>query len=522
MREARVRALRRRRFVRASIAWSLAATATIAASPAAASNVFEYPEQGSEALGRGGAWVARASDPIAIARNPAGLAGQPARGSVGYDLALRAMCFTRVKAAGDVTADGTAPGGVYPRVCDSGTPIPIGYVAVAHPITPRLAIGAGVVTPSGVPRTAFPSFASGAASPQRYLLVESTTLMAIPTISAAYEVLRGLRVGASLGWGIAWVSSSAAAPGVIEGAVRPADNDVKVRVSALDLFVPRATLGAHWSASSFVELGASVMWSDAIVARGDAVTEANAFTPRAASGDTSRVVRGDTSRRDCGRPGSAACGDGGNAELTVPLPATATVGVRLRVPRRTASAPRDPIDDERFDLELDVTWSDASSIDRIGLRFPGTLGAGTIPVPGTAGNLPPNADSPRRYRDVVGFRLGGDLVVVPRRLSLRAGAFHESRAAVPGHVGLEALSGRRVGLAIGATARFPVREQGGAIDLSIGYLRMFVADVASESPSASGVPAIAGTAPYRTPWPVGLGRIEGGLDVLHVGAAYRF
>ncbi|MBX3211395.1 MAG: hypothetical protein KF850_05130 [Labilithrix sp.] len=529
-----MRALRRR-VLRASNVACVAAAGTLLSGAARASNVFEYPEQGSEALGRGGAWVARATDPIAIARNPAGLAGQPSRGSVGYDLGLRETCFTRVKAASDPTADGTAPGAAYPRVCDSAAPIPIGYLALVRPITPRLAIGAGVVTPSGIPRTSLPAFVGGAPAPQRYLLLESTTLMAIPTVAAAYEALPGLRVGASLGWGIAWVRTAAAAPGVIEGASRPADNDVKVAVSALDAFVPRATLGAHWTASPLVELGASVTWSDAIDARGDAVTEANAFTPRAAAGDRSRIARGDTSRADCGRPGSAACGDGGNAELMIPLPATAAIGVRIRVPRAstatrhapttTARAPattRDPIDDELFDLELDVTWSGSSSVDRIGLRFPGALGAGTIPVPGTAGNLPPDADSARRYRDVVGVRLGGDLVVVPRRLAIRAGVFHESRAAVPGHVGLEALSGRRVGLALGATARIPVRADGPAFDVSVGYLKMFVADVASESPDASGVPAVAGTPPYRTPWPVSLGRIEGGLDVLHVGAAYRF
>jgi long-chain fatty acid transport protein len=508
--------------LRALIAAASAALfSVLCARSAVASDVFEYPEQGSEALGRGGAWVARASDPIAIARNPSGLAGQPGRMSAGYDLALRRMCFARVKGTTDATGDGVAPGARYPQVCDTGTPIPIGYVAFVHPLSTRFSIGAGIVTPSGVPRTELPMFSGGSPAPQRYLLLESTTLMAIPTVSAAYELLPGLRVGASLGWGVAWVRTAAAAPGVIEGAVRPADNDVKVQVTALDAFVPRATLGTHWSPSRFVELGASAAWSDAIDAGGDARTEANAFTPRAASGDRSRIANGDTSRADCGRPGTTVCGDGGNAHLTIPLPATAALGVRFRMPRRTASTPRDPIEDELFDIELDATWSGNSSIDRLGLRFPGELGIGTIPVPGTGGNLPPNADSARRYRDVIGFRLGGDVVVVPKRLSLRAGGFVESRAAVPGHAGLEALSGQRVGLSIGATARIPA-PGGAAFDVSIGYLRMFVADVASESPDAAGIAAIAGTAPYRTPWPVSLGRIEGGLDVLHLGLAYRF
>lgn len=504
-------------------------------SSAHAGNVFEYPEQGSEPLGRGGAWVARATDPIAIARNPAGLAGQPNRVSVGYDLALRHMCFTRTKAAGDITEDGFAPGDSYPRVCDTGAPIPVGYVAFARSITERLTIGGGIVTPSGVPRTELPMFVGTSPAPQRYLLLESTTLMAIPTVSAAYEIVPStLRVGASLGWGIAWVRTAAAAPGIIEGAVRPADNDVKVRVTALDAFVPRVTLGAHWSPSPFVEVGASGMWSDSIRARGDAVTEANAFTPRAATGDDTKVAHGDTSRTDCGRAGSTACGDGGNAQLTIPLPATVTLGVRLRLPRsdRAEGRERDPIDDDVFDVEIDASWSNNESIDRFGLRFPGSAGAGTIPVPGTAGTLPENADTERRYRDVVAFRLGGDAVVVPHHLSIRAGTFLESRAAVPGYVGLEAVAGQRIGLSLGATARFDVgttqdstrtrARHKPAVDLSVAYLRMFVADIDSTSPNAGGIAAIAGTSPYRTPWPVSLGRITSSLDVLHVGAAYRF
>ena len=48
----------------------------LAAASAKASNVTEFPDNGSEQLGRGGAWIARASDPVATFYNPAGLAGQ--------------------------------------------------------------------------------------------------------------------------------------------------------------------------------------------------------------------------------------------------------------------------------------------------------------------------------------------------------------------------------------------------------------------------------------------------------------
>src|SRR5262245_44336287 len=95
-------------------------------------SVFSYPDEGSEPMGRAGAWVARASDPIAIARNPAGLAGQALRMSAGWDLAFRHACVG--------------------EICDTAAPFPVGFIALALPATPRLSIGTGVVTPHGIAR----------------------------------------------------------------------------------------------------------------------------------------------------------------------------------------------------------------------------------------------------------------------------------------------------------------------------------------------------------------------------------
>jgi long-chain fatty acid transport protein len=508
------------------------------ASPAAASSVLGYPEQGSEAIARGGAWVARASDPIAISRNPAGLAGQPMRLSIGEDIPFAQRCFTRVKAANDTTDDGFAPGASYPRVCDDAGTLPVGYIAMTVPLTPSFAIAAGVVTPTGIPKSSWPTFVDGRPAPQRYMLIESTALMAIPTIGAAYAVTDAFRIGASFGWGLAWVRTSAAGVGLRQDGMKPEENDTKVTIVAKDLFVPRATVGAHATLGPFVELGGVLTWSAPIQARGDAQTAAGAFSSRAATGDESKVAHGDTSARDCGQPGGSACGDGGNARIDIPIPLEASIGVRAKVPR-ASSTTRDPMESEVADLELDVTWANNSAIDRIGLRFPGNAdGNGTIPVVGTAGVLPPDADTARHFKDVVGFRLGGDLVVVPGVLTLRAGGFFEPHAAVPGQTGLETLAGTRVGIAAGATARIH-DTHGGAFDVSIGLLHVFVSDVGETNPAGDGVHAITGsrcddqaphtgdTCPdggraYRTKWPISLGTFSSALNVIHVGAAYRF
>lgn len=481
---------------------SLTAAVVVVALPFASSRAEAqtYPDEGSEPMGRAGAWVARASDPIALARNPAGLAGQPLRLSAGEDLAFRHACFTRVKAAGDTTDDGVAPGARHPRVCDDAGPIPVGFVALAIPLGARAAIGAGIVTPHGVPRSSWPSFVGASPAPQRYLLLSSTALMAIPTVGGAIEILPGIRVGASVGWGLAWMRTSAAAPGLAQDGISPALDDVKVTVTATDLFVPRGTIGAHADVGELVELGAAFMASAPIDAGGHATTEANAFTTRAASGDDSKIARGRIE----------------GAELSIPIPMQASLGVRVRIPRRDAGARRDPIESELADLELDTTWSNDAAIDRYGMRFPpGVL------VPGTAGTLPANADVERRRRDVLGARLGGDANLIPGVLAVRAGTFVEPRSGTPGLVGLETTTGMRVGVSVGATAR--IRARGGAaLDVSLALLHVFVSDMDASDPSADGVHAVTGSAPHRTRWPVGLGTLEDGLDVIHLGVAHRF
>src|ERR1700679_2670159 len=108
-----------RRPLRVSAAAVLAAL-TLAPRFAHATSVEEFPDNGSEQEGRGGAWVARASDPLAAFYNPAGLAGQPTRLILQANFGSQRTCFTRIKASNDTSADGTLkPGGVYPQVCDS-------------------------------------------------------------------------------------------------------------------------------------------------------------------------------------------------------------------------------------------------------------------------------------------------------------------------------------------------------------------------------------------------------------------
>jgi len=141
-------------------------------------------------------------------------------------------------------------------------------------------------------------------------------------------------------------------------------------------------------------------------------------------------------------------------------------------------------------------------------------------------------------------RLGGDYNAIPDRLAVRAGAFFESQAADSRYQNIDFVSGARIGLALGGTLRIPVTKdaspaKGGLIELSLGYMHMFVTDLSNNDPNAPGLSGLAGTpcvnngtftngacatgaTPYRTPWAVNLGTISNSLDVVNVGASYRF
>src|SRR5687768_11821986 len=131
--------------------WSLALTALcllLAAPEADASNVTEFPDNGSEQMGRGGAWIARASDPLATIFNPAGLAGQRTALTLQNNFIFHNTCFTRLKAANDTTQDAVDVTGHYPRVCNDVEPTFNPQLGGTLRLTDRLGLGFLVIGPS--------------------------------------------------------------------------------------------------------------------------------------------------------------------------------------------------------------------------------------------------------------------------------------------------------------------------------------------------------------------------------------
>jgi long-subunit fatty acid transport protein len=557
----------RRRMVSGS---AVACVLAVAAS-AGATGVTEFPDNGSEQGGRGGAWIARASDPLAAFYNPAGLAGQPTRLILQSNVNFQKTCFTRLIAANDPTNQPyPPPSGAYPQVCSSDGAGIDPQLAMTFHVTDRIGIGfAPLLAPSaGASKVSFPEFVKfnqrvpGATIPEYvlgptdYMLTSANLLVLNPTLGIGWEVIDRLRVGASFQWGIAslnFTNAVAATANTVNQYSNPSfdpTSDVKAQTSVSDYFIPGFTLGAIYSATDDWDLAGWYKWSDSIRASGDIQTTTNYYTAASAKGSTSGQEVGNTALANCGVTGGQnLCGSGDNVHITVAIPMEAKVGVRYH--KRRSDLPydehvRDPMAQDVFDVELDLTWANDSAFDAIQVRLPGNPnGSGVIPINGIPAFAPPNADIPHQYTDVYGARLGGDVNVIPDQLALRAGGFIQSSAANPEYQNVDFPATLNGGFAFGTTYRIHLsKEKSRALEVSLGYEHVFYANERNDGPN--GLSALAGTQcgsqsatttatpvagttgcsngvqQYRTYWPVNLGLITNSINVLNVGLGYKF
>ena len=528
--------------------------ALLVSTSALASNIQEFPDNGSEQMGRGGAWVARASDPLATLYNPAGLAGQPTKLTLQVNLPFAQTCFHRMRDPNDGTADqvllsqpDAAGHQFYPNVCDDAGTFPVPSLGLTIRAHKRLGIGFLLTAPSGSGSQAWPEFtasSSGAQypAPERYLATYTNAFFLNPTLGIGWEPVDNLRIGASFIAGIVNATFSNGSLGN-NSAQDPRLNDLKATLSTATGFVPGGTIGVLWSASPMLDIAGWYKVSAPVDVSSNVKTYAGYYNlgQQPTVGDSTSICATAQAGNDC------------HVHLSIPM--EAKIGARIHKPRRGIALEgaeqhrRDPMAQDIWDLELNVTWANDSSIDALQIRFPvGSDGInGTIPVAGTPGTVPPNADVPHNYNDVIGVRLGGDYNAVPNKLAIRAGAFFESAAAksINGqnvYMATDFMAGNRVGLSVGATLRVPLKKdvpptEGGALEFSLGYMHMFVTDLSNDG-SQGGIRALAGTAcetgtptggtcangvpVFRTSWFANLGTITNTLDVINLGASYRF
>ncbi|XXX75363.1 hypothetical protein WMF30_47720 [Sorangium sp. So ce134] len=506
--------------------------AMVAAGAARASSGLDSPDIGVLQLGRGGAWVARADDPLAAYFNPAGLAAQRSSAHGGVHFIHLAQCFTRLGPDGrpvppSATTAIPAPGGEGgpdPEVCAEGGLFPNPQLAATLRVSDALALGVAVLGPHGVGERAWPESLAYThprfgemtqPSPQRYLLTSLDALMLMPTLSVGFTPAQGVSIGAGFIWGAAVIDfvNFAEATSGKGGDDFNAHGDLRSRAKAEDLFVPGFVLGARWAATAHLDLGAWFKWQDAVRAKTDLTIESRYWTPAGLKNEN--PCRSEP-------PGCNVTEERDAGDLRMPIPMEAKLGLRyhrprafsLRPARPSAAEPgvRDPMVDDLFDVELDFTWANNSAVDAIEVRF-----REGIPVRGTVvGTVPPSADVPHRWRDVLGVRLGGDFVVLQNLLALRAGGFYEHKGQDDADLNLDFHLGYRIGVGAGVTARI------GPVDISAAFQHTFFGPL--DNGGNGRIKAVSGAVPsgYRSIQSVNGGRFESSLDEFGLSGTMRF
>lgn len=436
------------------------AAALVPMHSASAGGLF-VPDVGTQALGRAGAFVAKADDLSALHHNPAGFASvQGTMVYLGANLVDFSLRYTRAGTYDDVPGHelpyegqpyGTVENQSQPAVGFAGMQaIPLIVVASdLGGVVPHLSVAFGVMAPNAYPGrkfddSGFDSVDTVAPGPQRYDIVEQDALTVLPSLAVAYSILGKIDVGARVSWGIADVSATSYSWGTFNYE-ESAGHDGRVVLSVKDNFVPAFGFGVRYKPMDSLELGLAYSSSLSIESKGTGKTTLG--PDLVVGGNPIEIVPSDF----------PVCAPGGTPEalkacLSFDLPQTATLGGRWIF--------RNGAGDEVGDVELDVKWENWSAASDY-----------TIIVDGkdTVLNATLNKNILRHgFKDVLSVRLGGSygLDVGGNRVLLRGGVAHDTAAAPDSWSRVDMDGAARTTMAMGASyaaKRFRVDVGGGLV-----------------------------------------------------------
>jgi long-chain fatty acid transport protein len=346
------------------------------------------------------------------------------------------------------------------------------------------------------------------ASGQRYMLLKQDGIALNTTLSVGAEIMDRVRVGAGFIWGVA--SYRLANANMSVSPVQQADGswldrptgDVRAELTVADWFIPGVTVGVLVSPLDTLDVGLNVIAQEAFDAHGDLETKANYWTDNGVSNNSVTSSSADVEK------------DLGHVRIATPL--EARVGARFHVPRGDAKddTVRDPLADDLFDVELDVSYTRNSAYKAATLRFPASP---VVPVQGTPGAVPQNNDVDFKVkRDTVGFRLGGDFVVLPSQLAVRAGGWWEPDVQNEQYANVAFLASQRVGVAVGGTYRLDF------VDIDVGYQHVFFATVDNHGDGKLLVVSGDASAGNRSPYGINGGRFTQSANIFSIGGTARF
>jgi hypothetical protein len=506
---------------------------------ASASSATEYPDNGVAQFSRAGAWLATASDPIAGFYNPAALATQPTAVAAGAQLAFQRICFRR-RGPGNRDASYSAVGEPYPEVCNENAAKPnlLPNLAAGFRASEKLGLGVSLSPPSNFGKVSWPASVAltdssgrrrSIPAPQRYLSLGGDSTSYFVTFAAGYALKQQLRVGAGFVAGFAVIELDVASLGRADPAqLRTGDDastDRRHHLEAKDLFVPGVVASLDYSPTPNLDVAAWYRYSDAIRARGDL----DVWAPLYGTPPASSVLP------ECSGAAGVACSQRTRARdqlgtdplaVTIPVPMEARIGLRWHVPQPAATgllaerlgkstfATRDPLRDDAYDLELDLTWAHNSAADTTEIRLPRALA-----VDGSPGVVPENSDVSHEWNDSFGARLGGQYAVIRGEFAIRLGTWIETPAASAENLDVTAVPAWRGGFATGLVLRVQ------AVDLEFGYQRIYNLGLDNHGDGQRRAVAGSSSAPgfgFRSYHAVNGGSVSQSANVFAFGAVARF
>ncbi len=475
---------------------------------------LEYNGAGTRAAGRGGAFAARADDPMALQLNPALLADLGGTQlMLNANVALYNACVTRPGAyIGDSDprtvysfAGGSADwiGKAFPEVCNE-TPFAPGasLVATFH-LADGLTLGAGVLTPYAAGAIRFGALDGTVAngtlpSPVRYNLIQQNLLQVFPSVGVGYRVNPWLAVGATFQWGlthISYTNNAATQPGT------DPLQDLRADITVADYFTPAVIGSVALRPTPSLDFMLGFRWVDNVKARGDVAITALVF-------DDPATVNSVTTLHD--------------VRLVAPQTGALSFGARYGH-RRHSGAPitdaaqeslrgetYDRMNTELFDVEFDAVYELNNRVNDFVVTLPENPKA-EIPGVGLS-PLPSPIHLGHKWQNQLSLRLGGDFNVLPGTLAVRAGVSYETSGVDNRFAQLDFIPGERIGVGGGATLRL------GKLDLSLAYQHIFQADITSTATDTEGLRQIALGAGEV----INQGTYSARFDVFSLGATYRF
>lgn len=450
----------------AGVGCALVVALSWSSAPAFAAGI-EHPDVGTISIGRGGAYAAAPSDGLAMFYNPAGLA--PQRGfRLTLDASLSWQGLTFASARGG-TASNTAGGFLVPAL---GVSYGLGAVGVL----PDLTLALGATGPSAIGKESYDP-----AGPQRYSLISSDYFIAYYSAAVAASFTRWLSGGLTfqLVQGRAKFSQA-----VWSGPTMDTDPayDAIANINVTSSLIPTAVFGVTARPTPLLALGLSYRPGFDFLAHGTLTTD----IPAGLRDALDIQVTGD------------------QTDFFISFPDVIRLGAQY------AFGPR-------WLVEADVVAERWSRLHTIEIRPTNImLNSSLHPEPRPLEKIVFQKD----FQDAVSFRVGGDFLALPGRLTLRAGYLHETSAIPLRSVSVDFGNWQRDVVSLGGTV---VLWPG--ITASVAYAHHFLADQNVTTSQVVQIVSPCLTAPDCTPpapTAVGAGRYTGSLDVASLALGFVY